>query len=148
MGLFAKKEVETPTPTVQEQKIEGTVIGEGMTFVGDFTTEDKFELKGSIRGNIVTPGAIHIDKSGYHRGNINAKDIVIDGSAEANIDCQDTVTLTDTAKLVGNLKTANLDAAHGSEFMGNIDLKHVHTETRTDLLQDGDVAVTEEDIFG
>ena len=142
MGLFGKKETEIPVvmePVVEEKKIEGTVIAEGITFVGDFDTHETLELKGTIKGNIVSPDYVHIDATGFHKGNIEANVVEIDGTVDSDINCKDTTKLNKTAKVVGNLHTANIDAAHGSEFNGKLDLKHAAVkavQAETPVLED------------
>ncbi|MDO5441209.1 MAG: polymer-forming cytoskeletal protein [Bacillota bacterium] len=154
MGLFGKKEeapvVEVPVvEEVIEKPINGTVIAEGITFVGDFVTEEDLELKGTIKGDIVSPKHVHIDKTGYHKGTINACCVEIDGTVDADIECQTMAKLNSTAKVLGDLKTSNIEAASGSEFSGKLELKPAAKCDKACACEsEEDVPVTEEDIFG
>ena len=155
MGLFGKKE-ETPvvveeTPVVEEVvlpvKHEGTVIAEGVTFVGDFFTEEQMDIVGAVRGNIKSTVDTHIAKTGKHIGKIDTNSLHTDGVMESDVICADLAALSETAVFTGTLLTANFDASHGSNFNGTLSIKNA-AKPQPALIEDGDVPVTEEDIFG
>ena len=126
MGLFGSKE-EKPqqAASVAEKKAaEGTVICEGMTFVGDFETDEQMDIKGIVRGEIVSSVDTHICETGLHMGNIFTNTLHCDGKMESEVECKDLASLSETSEFKGVLRTANVDLAHGSTFMGTLTLKH------------------------
>ena len=132
MGLFGKKVEEPVRPAetaaqtdtiVRPKTIGGTIIGEGMTFVGDFISEENMIIHGSVRGDISSTTSVSLSEGGYHTGKINAQNVIISGKAESDINCRNVATISDTGVFKGNMDTLYLDAEHGSRFEGNLSLK-------------------------
>ena len=156
MGIFGKKEdaVLEQAPVVEEVKpvqpkaAAGTIIAEGVTFIGDFVTDEDMDIQGAVKGDIKSTVTMHLAKNGQHIGKLDAQNINIEGYLEANATVKDTACFSDSSTFKGNLVTANIDAAHGSNFEGSLSIKKDQPAKASPLFEDGDVAVTAEDIFG
>ena len=130
MGLFGKK-VEEPVQQpeivqdtiVRPKSIGGTIIGEGMTFVGDFVSEENMIIHGSVKGDISSTTSVSLSEGGYHTDKISAKDVIISGKAESEVNCRNVATLSETGVFKGKMDTLYLDAEHGSSFEGTLTLK-------------------------
>ena len=122
MGLFGKKKEEAPA-AVTKKEPEGTVIGEGITFVGTFTTDELIDIRGKVEGEIISPTVVHVAKTGKHEGTMDVEYLTVDGTIDSDIHCRNTITLNDDCDAYGTLTTPNLDALHGSNFHGELILE-------------------------
>ena len=122
MGLFGKKKEEAPA-AVTKKEPEGTVIGEGITFVGTFTTDELIDIRGKVEGEIISPTVVHVAKTGKHEGTMDVEFLTVDGTIDSDIHCRNTITLNDDCDAYGTLTTPNLDALHGSNFHGELILE-------------------------
>lgn len=166
MGLFGKKaepeittvkEIEEVKP-VKESRPEGTVIAEGLTFVGDFVTDENMDIRGSVRGNIQSTVDVHISKTGYQKGDFSSRNLFSDGTVDADAVCKDTASFSSTASFTGTLLTANFDSARGSSFSGSLNINKAKgglpepevSGAGSSLSEeaDEDSSISESDIFG
>ena len=122
MGLFGKKK-ETVPEVVTKKEPEGTIIGEGITFVGTFTTDELIDIRGKVEGEIISPTVVHVAKTGKHEGTMDVEYLTVDGTIDSDIHCRNTITLNDDCDAYGTLTTPNLDALHGSNFHGELILE-------------------------
>ncbi len=109
-------------PKVISAPVNMTKIGEGITFYGDFETEEPMEINGHVRGNINSTTSIEISATGTYVGDARMENLVLSGTADGNLDCIDLTKLTGTGNMVGNLSTSRLITEDGSNFGGNLQL--------------------------
>ena len=126
MALFAKKTDEQVA--VKKAHSVGTVIGEGIEFVGDFQTEEVFDIRGSVQGSIKSPAEVIVSKNGVHHGTMDVEYLTVDGTVDSEIYCKNTTTLNSDCQVTGTLHTVNLDAHNGSNFTGKLFLKNKAAE--------------------
>lgn len=126
MGLFGNKKSEAPAVTLVPEKKpvqEGTVIGQGITFVGTFTTDELIDIRGKVEGEIISPKKVLVSKTGKHEGTMDVEYLTVDGTIDSEIHCRNTVTLRDDCQVFGTVKTPRLDAQDGSNFHGELILE-------------------------
>ena len=131
MGLFGKKAepvVEEPV-VVEEVKEEvkkptqKTVIGAGITMVGDFETKEEIVINGTVEGDIHSTTDVSISETGKLHGNASAENLYVDGSVDGEIEIKNLTKLSDTANVVGTLTTGKFVTAEGSYFDGQLTMK-------------------------
>ena len=131
MGLFKKEVVhEEPVEVVEEVietveeevKPQGTVIAEGVTFIGNFTSDEQITISGTVNGDIKSTVDTHITKTGSHVGKLDVRSMHLEGLAESEAVCSDLASLGATANFKGTLITPSIDAEHGSMFEGDLHL--------------------------
>jgi cytoskeletal protein CcmA (bactofilin family) len=145
-----------------------TVIGEDTVFVGDIVSDEPIEIKGTVKGNIKSTDKVTVSSSGSHTGKSSVRAIDISGNVKADIECEDLTCIKPSGRLTGTLATAKLATEIGSCFDGSLSLsadrkpqarrpepeKEFFTamaeeaKAAEDAAEEGDVAVTEADIFG
>lgn len=126
MGLFGNKKSEAPAVTLVPEKKpiqEGTVIGQGITFVGTFTTDELIDIRGKVEGEIISPKEVLVSKTGKHEGTMDVEYLTVDGTIDSEIHCRNTVTLRDDCQVFGTVETPRLDAQDGSNFHGELILE-------------------------
>jgi len=179
MALFKKSEPVREVPAVEEiiaapevkkpkvfQPSHKTIIGKGITFVGDFVSEDPIEVNGTIEGNVVSQNTLIVNDGGVFDGDAKVSNTEIYGYIKGNIVCDHLTHFSSTGNMDGNLKTKELKTDAGSSFTGNVILQPakkapvkvepapvkvepapVKVEPVPDLSEDGDIPVTEADLF-
>ena len=175
----AEAEAEAPK-SKEPQKfsaIKKTMIGQGVTFVGNFETADPIEINGAINGDIKSSDTVEINQNGSYTGNADIKNLLLHGSAQGKMNVEELSKLTSTASMRGTLATAKLVTEVGSKFDGDMKLfqnespaaapvqapkeepkaeeaqgKHAAPEKKPEPklppLQEGDVEVDEDFLFG
>lgn len=116
-------EAEPVAAEKKEVKPAGTFIAEGVTFIGNFETGDDFEIKGTVRGTVVSTKPMHIDSTGALYGDAKVESLYVDGEVEGTVVVEDLSVLSETGKLKGNLSTAKLQSAPGSAFEGSLKME-------------------------
>lgn len=160
MGLFGKKEIAEPVaikePAPAPEKPKGTVIAEGLTFIGDFVTDEDMDIRGRVQGNILSTVDVRISKTGSQTGSFNSRNLFSDGVLESDVVCTDTASFSGSASFKGTLLTSNFDSAHGSRFTGSLELRSGKSSDQPSAPGDDksagelaeDIPISEEDIFG
>ncbi|MCX8026824.1 MAG: polymer-forming cytoskeletal protein [Thermodesulfovibrionales bacterium] len=105
----------------RSDKIE-TLIGQRSEFKGDVTTEGTIRIDGRFIGNITAEWVI-IGDSGYIKGNITSKGIIIGGIVEGNLKSDDIVEIKSTGRLTGDIHTKKLSVSEGGMFEGRSFIK-------------------------
>lgn len=126
MGLFGKK-TEAPAQVLEPEKKqpvqEGTIIGQGITFVGTFTADELIDIRGKVEGEIISPKEVLVSKTGKHEGTMDVEYLTVDGTIDSEIHCRNTVTLRDDCQVFGTVETPRLNAQDGSNFHGELILE-------------------------
>ena len=137
--LFGKKKEEPavqpvqeiPEPQPQEPEVKEpekfvpmgrTMIGSGITFFGNFETEDPMEINGTLVGNIKSSSSVNVAEGAKLHGDAEMKELESHGNIDGNIVVSGLSTFSETAVTDGTLSTRFLDSKHGSAFLGKLDL--------------------------
>lgn len=145
-----------------------TKIGKGITFYGDFESKDPIELNGSIHGNINSSDKINISGTGSYYGNANMHELHVEGIVKGTIVCEDLAAFTETSRMDGKLTTARLRTDDGSGMAADLHIDPTlkkdaapakddfprtsfgdptEGDTAASLSEEGDIPVTEADLF-
>ena len=100
----------------------GTVIGEGITIEGEFTSEDEVVVHGTVRGTMSTSGIISIGSSGTVEADVTAESLGISGQVTGDVNASQRVDIQAGGRLVGDVKASRLTIADGASFKGNVDM--------------------------
>lgn len=103
---------------------EVTIISNGVKIEGTLNSEGNVRIDGSIFGNINVNGNITAGESSELKGEIKARNIILNGKAEGKIFVTEKLRLEPKSKLVGDLtaKTLVIDEGaifEGRSYMGN-----------------------------
>lgn len=96
-----------------------TIIGEGSTFEGIIKSDAGVRVEGQITGDIECEGDVIIGDNGHVHSNIIARNVVIAGTVNGNVQARSKLTITAKGKLFGNIKATTLSIEEGSIFEGN-----------------------------
>ena len=100
----------------------GTVIGAAVLIKGEILSREDLRLEGEAEGRLQVDGRLTVGQKGKARANITAREVVMSGAVEGNIEATDRVVLTKGAELTGDVKTAGIVIEDGAYFKGGIDI--------------------------
>lgn len=102
-----------------------SVIGKGSIFQGKFKVEGSIQVDGKFEGDLMAEQQVIIGESGFvnTKGGLKSQKIIVAGVMMGNITAQDSVTLLETGKMLGNIDTGILHVEKGIVFEGNVKIR-------------------------
>lgn len=114
-------------------------IGKGVSITGQIHSREDLIIDGEIDGTIeAAEHKVTIGPNGKVKAGIKAKDIVVLGAVQGNVEATDKIDIKKEARLVGDIKTARISIEDGAMFKGSIDI--VRTETAKPAMKPQPVA--------
>ncbi|HFQ82150.1 MAG TPA: polymer-forming cytoskeletal protein [Desulfobacterales bacterium] len=114
MGLFNR---EAPHRTADKAAIN-SIIGRGLSIVGDLSFSGKLKLDGTIKGNVKGEYLV-IGKTGGVTGDVDAETCICQGKVRGNIKSKD-LTVVKGCRIEGNVETVNLAVESGASLVGEV----------------------------
>ena len=113
-----------PAPVAKPAAREGlSVIGKTLFVKGEVEAAEDMLVEGRVEGAIKhTASQLTIGVSGVVNADIDAKNLVIEGTVEGNIVGAESVVIRDSADVRGNVYTARISIADGAQFSGTVDM--------------------------
>ncbi len=100
-----------------------TVIGKSITIRGEFSGAEDLFLDGTIEGSITVPdGRLTIGPNARIKADLSARDIIIFGQVNGNVQATGAVDLRQTAALKGDITAARLAIEENATIQGKADL--------------------------
>src|SRR5579872_897684 len=101
-------------------------IGKSVTIKGQIFSREDLIVDGEIEGAIeLNDHRLTIGPNGRVRAGVKAREIVVLGSIDGNVEAVDKIDIRKAAKLVGDIKTARIIIEDGAYFKGSIDIVSV-----------------------
>lgn len=99
-----------------------TVIGAAVLIKGEILSREDLRLDGECEGRLEVDGRLTVGQKGKAHANISAREVVMSGLVEGNIEATERLVLTKGADLTGDVKTAGIVIEDGAYFKGGIDI--------------------------
>lgn len=96
----------------------GTIIGSDTAFKGNITSQGTIRIDGQHEGELTTAGDLVVGEGGRLQAQIKARNAVVAGMVNGNIDVSDKLELLATAKVYGDIKVGTLTINEGAVFRG------------------------------
>lgn len=97
-----------------------SIIGPGMTIVGDVETDGTVRVEGSVEGSIKAGKAIVIGKKGVVIGDVSTQDAVISGRVEGSLVAASRLELQATCHIEGEVHTLRMQLEEGAVLNGSV----------------------------
>lgn len=97
-----------------------SIIGPGMTIVGDCQTDGTVRIEGAVEGSVKAGKAIVIGKQGRVAGDIVTQDAVISGAVEGTVTAASRLELQATCRIDGEVHTRRMQLEEGAVLNGNV----------------------------
>ena len=110
----------TPIRAVDNSGRE-SVIAADLTIEGKIEGSGDVRIAGRFKGDVNVQGNLTIEHGAKLNGGVRAKQVLVSGELEGNIESASLVELRDSAVLTGDLKAGSLTVASGSKIRGHIE---------------------------
>ena len=98
-------------------------IGKSVTIKGEIYSREDLVVDGEVEGSIeLSDHRLTIGPNGKLRAGVKAREIVILGTINGNVEALDKIDIRKDARLVGDIKTARIIIEDGAYFKGSIDI--------------------------
>jgi cytoskeletal protein CcmA (bactofilin family) len=99
-------------------------IGKSVIVKGELSGSEDLYLDGEVEGSIeLRSHSLTIGPNGRVRANVFAKDVVLHGKIDGNVNGTDRVELRKSAVLTGDITTQRIVIEDGAFFKGSIDIQ-------------------------
>ena len=99
-------------------------IGKAVRVVGQIYTKEDLNVDGDVEGTIESQdNKVTIGTTGRVQASVKAREVVIFGQVQGNVEAADKVDIRREAKLVGDITTARISIEDGALFKGSIDIR-------------------------
>lgn len=100
----------------------GSVIGKNLTLVGQVAGKEDLVIDGRLEGDVDLPeNRLTVGASGHLQGRVRAREIVIHGSVQGNLEASERVEIRKNARVVGDLKAQRPVIEDEAYFKGNVE---------------------------
>ena len=101
----------------------GASIGKAVTIKGDIYSEEDLFIDGEVQGSLhVKNSRLTIGPNGKAQSNVKAREVVIQGKVQGNVEAAQKITIRKEGSLVGDIKTAGIIIEDDAYFKGSIDI--------------------------
>jgi cytoskeletal protein CcmA (bactofilin family) len=104
--------------TVLPSQNAETVVGSSLKIEGDLKSESDIRIDGEVTGSVMTKGNVHIGPGASVTATVQAANAFVAGRVTGDIMVQKSVSLESTARVKGNITSAELAIARGAQFNG------------------------------
>jgi cytoskeletal protein CcmA (bactofilin family) len=114
----------TPFRTPESESRNTATIGKSVKIVGQIFTKEDLYVDGDVEGTIESQeNKVTIGPNGRVQAGIRAREVIILGQVQGNVETSDKVDIRKDAKLVGDITTSRISIEDGALFKGSIDIK-------------------------
>jgi cytoskeletal protein CcmA (bactofilin family) len=119
----------TPPAVRPEPAAQGTAIGKAVSIIGDIESAEDLFVDGEVKGNLnVGTSRLTIGPNGKATSDVKAREVIIQGKVQGNVEATQKITIRREGSLVGNIKTAGIVIDDDAYFKGSIDIVRKESE--------------------
>lgn len=104
-------------PQIQESVL--SIIAAGMQIQGDLVIDGDIRIEGIIKGNVYCKSRLVIGPQGKVVGKVDTENATVSGTIDGILIVRDTLQLTETADIHGDIITDKMIVQAGAVFSGN-----------------------------
>ena len=98
-------------------------IGKAVKINGQIFSKEDLYVDGDVEGTVeLAENKLTIGPSGRVQASVKAREVVVLGQIQGNVEAMDKLDIRKDAKLVGDIKTARIIIEDGAYFKGSIDI--------------------------
>ena len=112
------------TPSYHIPDSRGTaVIGKSVMIKGQIFSQEDLTIDGEMEGSVeLKEHRLTVGPNGKVQAGIKAREIVVLGTVNGNVEASDKIDIRKEARLVGDIKTSRIVIEDGAYFKGSIDI--------------------------
>jgi cytoskeletal protein CcmA (bactofilin family) len=98
-------------------------IGKAVRINGQINSKEDLAVDGHVEGTLEAPEhKLTVGPNGTVHATVKAREVVVLGSIQGNVEATDRIEIRKEAKLVGDIRTARIIIEDGAYFKGSIDI--------------------------
>jgi len=110
-------------PETRFESNHSAVIGKSVVVKGQILSREDLTIEGEVEGTVeAQEHRLTVGQNGKVNASVKARELVVLGAIQGNVDITDKIDIRKEAKLVGDIKTARIVIEDGAFFKGNIDI--------------------------
>ena len=121
------EETQQYTNATSSEDLE-TVVGPSMQVEGDFVSEGSIIVKGMVSGSVKTSKLLRAEEGSKIIANIKAADAVICGQVKGSVRVNQTIEITATAQILGDISCKSLTVEPGALISGKITMSGIEMQ--------------------
>jgi cytoskeletal protein CcmA (bactofilin family) len=99
------------------------MVGKAVLVKGEIHSREDLYIDGEIQGTVeLQESRLTIGPNGKLKASIRAREIIVFGLVQGNVEALDKIDIRKDAKLVGDIRTARIVIEDGAYFKGSIDI--------------------------
>jgi cytoskeletal protein CcmA (bactofilin family) len=119
-----------PEPLTPSRSGGSATLGKNVTVKGQIFAREDLTINGEVEGTVEChEHRLTIGPDARVQAGLKAREIIIQGSIQGNVDATDKIDIKKEAKLVGDIKTSRIVIEDGAYFKGSIDISKPQTRT-------------------
>ncbi len=107
-----------------------TVVGPSVNVEGDFASEGNIIVKGMVSGSVRTSRHLSVEPGAKISANVKAGSARIAGEVKGNMKVKETLELTSTARIVGDIEVKVLVMEAGALVSGKVQMPGLESESK------------------
>ena len=112
-------ETEIKAQTAVSDDVE-TIVGPSVNVEGDLSSSGNIVVKGMVTGSVNTTKLLTVEKGAKIIANIKAGSAVVAGEIKGNVKIKESLELTSTAKVLGDMSVKILTVEPGAMIYGKV----------------------------
>lgn len=113
----------TATPSASATGEQAT-IGKSLVIKGEISGSETLYIDGQVEGSVNMPGnRVIVGRNGNVAANIAAREVVVLGKVNGNINASDRVDIRSEGSLTGDVVAQRISIEDGAYFKGGIDIR-------------------------
>jgi cytoskeletal protein CcmA (bactofilin family) len=99
-----------------------SVLGPTIRFKGELSCEEDLVINGKIEGTITRTQRLTIGREGSVHANVEAAMVIVEGTIEGDVRADKSVSVAETANMLGNITAPSVTIQQGAKFNGSVDM--------------------------
>ena len=114
----------TPMGRIEPESRGGSAtIGKAVKIVGQIYSKEELYVDGDLEGTLeALEHKLTIGPNGTVHAGVKAREVVVLGTIQGNVEAAEKIEIRKDAKLVGDIRTARIIIEDGAYFKGSIDI--------------------------
>jgi len=121
--------------------VDQATIGRTLVIKGEISGSEALYIDGRVEGKILMPESrVTIGRNGKVDASIQAREVVVMGKVNGNIECSDRVDIRSEGSVTGDISTVRISVEDGAALKGGIQVrneqKHKEVQSQTQASAD------------
>lgn len=99
-----------------------SIIGPGMSVVGDCTTDGTIRIEGRVEGSVRAGKAVVVGKDGVVEGDVSTQDAVISGKVRGSLVAASRLEVQAQAQIDGDVRAKRMQLEEGAVLNGTLQM--------------------------